>query len=89
VSTLNMILVDATLKEVESCGVFAFFGCIESILWNWVTLQRYSPEQQEAETRNRGSSNVIVNIRDLLQQKWSWMQRCARNSICLFFEINI
>jgi len=67
-----MFSVDATLKEVESCGVhgiFAFFGCVESILWNWVTLQRYSPEQQKAETRNRGSSNVIVNIRDLLQQK--------------------
>jgi len=74
VNTLNMISVYAVLKRgrkprsPQTCGIFTFFGCIKSTLWNWVTLQRYSPEQQEAQTCNRGSSNVIVNIRDLLQQ---------------------
>lgn len=65
----------SALKEVGSRGVhkYAKFShssaTTESILRNWVTLQRYSPEQQETQTRNRGSSNIIVNIRDLLQQK--------------------
>lgn len=49
--------------------ISAFFGFVKSTLWNQVTLQRYSPEQQEAQTSNCGSSNVIVNIRDLLERK--------------------
>lgn len=73
--TLNMISADAALREIGSRGVhkYAEFShpsvTLNPLCGIGLALQRYSPEQQEAQTRNRGSSNVIVNIGDLLQQK--------------------
>lgn len=31
-------------RSPQMRGIFAFFGYVKSTLWNWVTLQRYSPE---------------------------------------------
>lgn len=55
--------------QVRVRGIIAFFRSMLDPLWNRMTLQRYSPEQQKTQTGNRGPSNVVVNIGDLSGEK--------------------